>query len=193
MADTPSSEDTEGLSVPWITMQREPDPISPELSAALAEVVIEWSKFERGLQMDLTVLRRYPHIRGLAPEEPRSFNKVIELWRNSIRTLYPTVKLYNNLASDICSKGKMMSRHRNRVIHGIWLRCEPDEPYEYHVLATTGIDTVKTLESFYVDAEYLSAISADVKTISDKLYEFAVNRMLHAQQGLLKEVVSPAP
>ncbi|WP_156462903.1 hypothetical protein [Methylobacterium sp. Leaf93] len=193
MTSDPSAVATDGLSVPWITMQRDPDPISPELSSALAEVVIEWGKFERGLQMDLTVLRRYPHIKELTPEEPRSFNKVIELWRKSIRALYPTVVLYNNIASELCSKGKIMSQHRNRVIHGIWLRCDPEDTYEYHVLATTGIDTVKSADSFYVDPEYLKAISTDIKTISDKLYEFAVNRMLHAQQGLLKEVASPAP
>lgn len=190
MSDTADSADTKGLSVPWIEMRRNPDPVSAPLCVALTQVVVEWSKFEYGLVLDLTALRAYPNVRALAPDEPRAFKKVIEHWKQAIHTLFPTVELYKNIASEICSKGKMMSHHRHRIVHGIWLRCEETEKYEYEVLMTAGIDSVRKIENFYVDAEYLEAVATDLKALSDKTYEFAVNRMLHAQQGLLK--VSPA-
>lgn len=192
MSDISGSAGGNDLVVPWLEVHRDPDPVSTSLSVALTQVVIEWGKFEYGLECDLAALRRYPNVMALSTKEPQSFKALIELWKRSINELYPTIDLYKNIARDICSHGKLMSHHRNRIIHGIWLRRPEGEKYEYEILATTGVDRIKKAENFYVDADYLEAVSKDIKTLSDKTYEFAFNRVLHAKQGLLK-AASPAP
>lgn len=58
---------------------------------------------------------------------------------------------------------------------------------------SVGVDSVKKIENFFVDAEYLEAVATDIKTLSDKTYEFAVNRMFHAQEGLLELAASQEP
>lgn len=106
MSDTPDTASGNSLSVPWIEMRRNPDPVSAPLCVALTQVVVEWSKFEYGLVRDLASLRAYPNVRALSPDEPRAFKKIIELWKNSIHTLFPTVDLYKILQAKFAQKEK---------------------------------------------------------------------------------------
>lgn len=195
MSYAPSVEsrtDAQGKSIPWFPLIGNDHPIAPDLASAIAGVVIEWSAFEGALRADLGELMQFAIVRGLADQYPRAFKKRIELWKRSVHTLFPNVPCYLEVADEICSKGKIVAHHRNRLIHGHWLPPEGDGS-EYRVMLVEGLDRIYRLDQLTADVGYVSAIRKDIKTLSDALVSFTTTRMLHGRLGLLRARPAPAP
>lgn len=189
-----SRTDADGNIIPWFSVTGKDRPITPELCAALAGVVIEWGAFEGAIYADTAELMQYPSIRKLTDKAPRSFKKKIELWKKAIHAFYPAIPSYLEAADEICSKGKTIAHHRHHLIHGHWLPPPADaDGSVYKVMMIEGLDTVENLKYGIVDAEYVAAVRNDIKTVSDTLWGFKINRTMHARLGLLKATRVPAP
>lgn len=165
--------------------------IPDKLASELASVVIEWGKFEMALVTDTSIMMAYPIVQKLADEAPRSFKKKIELWKRCVDALYPTVTLYRHWASEICKNGKVVSRQRNRLIHGIWDISESKSPGLFRVTTFKALHYVEQHEDKGFGVDYVEALRDDIRTLSDALYSLTINRMLHGALGLLQAVREP--
>jgi hypothetical protein len=102
---------------------------------------------------------------------------LLEAWKGGIYELFSSIDLYTSTASEICSKGSVVGRHRNRLIHGLW---RPSENYLDQFEVTSGLDGRRKLERFRVDVEYLKAVHTDITTPTDTTRSFITSRILHS-------------
>ena len=70
-----------------VGVRSSPLPMSPDLFALLGQVVVQWSRVETNIVYDTSVMMRYPIVQKLTSEAPCAFNKKLELWRRSVRTV----------------------------------------------------------------------------------------------------------
>ncbi len=188
---TDETEKDDDKFVPWFNLKSDPYTIPEEFAHELAAIVVQWGSFEMSLVSDTSTMMAYPNVRELAKEAPRSFTRKIELWKRCTNTLYPTVDLYRNSAKEICSKGKAISKHRNRLIHGTWNPLNESEPGDFRIVSYTGLEYVDEMTDLIVDLAYVKALHADICVLNDALYSLIANKMMHAHMGLL--TAKPAP
>ncbi|MEO9963324.1 MAG: hypothetical protein ABJ388_13085 [Alphaproteobacteria bacterium] len=191
MAD--NHEKNKRNKVPWINVKGNVQEIPQEISHELAAIVIEWGRFEMMLVTDTSTMMAYPTARRLADKPPRTFNQRIELWKKCINALYPDIRIYRNWAREICSKGKIISRHRNRLIHGIWDVSNFEKMGLVRLVSYSGLAHVEEHEDLEFDVKYLAAVHNDIRAVVDALVSLVTNRMFHASKGLIKEIPVQAP
>ncbi|MEA3014377.1 MAG: hypothetical protein QOD42_2922 [Sphingomonadales bacterium] len=172
---------------PMITITGPPIPIEPRFAASLASIVIEWSRVETGIQTDLENLRQYPGIQNLSIEMPRAFDKMIKLWRRSVRHLYPAIESYQMVADNIRDRACDLAPKRNHLIHGLW---------DIDGVTEAGVWTVRSYKAVKgggyqilrsdVDADSLEGTARAIVRLSGDIMGFLASRMMHARKGLLK-------
>lgn len=170
------------LMVPYLDVRTKPQEIAPELAYEVAAIVIEWGSFENAIDIDIQQLRNWPIVRRLSEVPPQGIKKKLDLWKKSIYTLFSTVPFYKNTAREICSKGKLVSQQRHRLIHGLW---QPDQerPGEFRVVS--GFDPRQQYGYFQANLQNVRAVHQDIKTMNEAVWSFLVSRMSHAAEGRL--------
>jgi len=175
-----------------ITLTGPAIPVEPRFAAALASIVIEWSRVETSLVTDLEGLRQFPGVSDLSPEMPRSFDRRLKLWRKSVRHLFPTIESYQLVADNIRDRACDLAPKRNHLIHGLW---------DIEGVAQSGVWTVRShkaakgggyhLLRSEVDADSLEGTAQAIVKLSGDILGFLASRMLHAHKGLLKAQRGP--
>lgn len=177
----------------WINIKIPPKKISNELTSALESIVIEWGRFEMALVADTSTMMAYPAVRILAEKPPRTFVQRVELWKKCINALYPTIKIYKNWAAEICSKGKVICRHRNRLIHGLWDISKFKETGMVRLVSYNGLEKIEKHEDLQINVQYLAAVHTDILAINGALAALITNRMVHASKGITTMSPTKAP
>jgi hypothetical protein len=179
MSDTPEPK------VPIYGVTSEPLPMQPEMFEALGQIVVLWSRIENAVVQDLHDMRKWPIAEDIAEEIPRTFDKKLELWRKSVRALYPKVVAYQGLANQFSSGAKDVAGIRNHLIHGTWA-LEADENEEFKVTNIRRVKGDDRIETLWVGTEKVQALLNDVLKLDSWIMGFIVTKMLHAHAGLLQ-------
>jgi hypothetical protein len=163
---------------PWLPFKSDRQPIPDDLARELGALVIEWSGFESALLADIRVLAKSPVVKKLFSDEPRSFKKRIELWKDAIRALYPNDAGYIEVANIICSGSKDVARYRHVLVHNRWL--EPEKAGEpYRLLLDKPLEKHPAGHALPVPVEMVRAIHQRLRQSQDLLWGFTLNRMIH--------------
>jgi hypothetical protein len=190
MADTPIGDPA---TRPWVSFKSDQHPIPDDLARELAALVIEWSGFEAAIDLDSqSMRRRSPVVEKLFEDEPRSFERRIVAWRDAVKALYPNDDGYKDIASVICSAGKFVGRHRHAIIHGHWLPPErAGAPFRLRLTKRLG----KLPEGCVVPAAvgFVTAVHVRLRRMSDDLWMFTTNRMLHGRRVRKPKPPEPKP
>lgn len=166
--------------------------MQPQMFTTLGEVVIHWSRIESGIDQEISTMRQYPIVRKLAGVVPHTFGKKLELWRRSVRTLYPTIEAYQSYADAFDEAAKKVAKFRNHLIHGTWTLSENDEG-EFLVTNYRSVRGVARHDTLWVGQEVLDNLLHDVRNLSAWITGFTVTKMLHAHEGLLRAQPASSP
>ena len=183
MTDPPANEKI--IRVPWQPLVSNQTTVPEPLAVALAGVVIEWSRFELMLVSHTSTMMAVPNIRQLADKAPKSFKGKIDLWKRCISCLYPKIDLYQKHAAEICSKGKIIALHRNRLIHSLWEMEDFEETGQLRILSYEGLEFVEKHENLSIDTEYVATLHQDILTLTSALATLKFNIAWHAKEGYL--------
>jgi hypothetical protein len=179
-----------GLAMFQITS--DPLPMNPQMFTTLGEAIIHWSRIESTLDDEISDMRKWGIVRKLAKVVPHSFSKKLELWRRSVRALYPTIEAYQQYADAFVEGAKKVAQIRNHFIHGTWTLSE-NEKGEYLVSNYRSVRGEERHDTFWVGQNDLDALLSDVKMLSSVIIGFKVSKMIHAHGGLLRATPSPSP
>jgi hypothetical protein len=167
--------------LPFFTLKSHDHPIPDDLARELAGVVIKWSVFENAIVLDTDQMMKFPAVRALATEAPRSFKRKIELWKRAIHTRFADNESYKNVASEICSQGKSVAQHRHQLIHGHWLL--PEKPGDPFVLwISEPLDHFPAGSQIPIDVRYVAGVHQSLKKLGDLFWGFNTTRMLHGRR-----------
>jgi hypothetical protein len=175
-----------------LTVKSDPLPMDADIFNLVGQIVVHWSRIESQIDQDIYGLRQYPIVRALAEEIPHTFKKKLELWRRSIRTLYPKIKLYQDEADAFRDGVKKIAQYRNHIIHGTWTLSANSEG-DFMVSNYREVRGQGRHDELWVGRKLLEALVRDVETLSDVIMSFNVSRMLHGHHGLLQADREPSP
>lgn len=164
----------------------------PEMFTIIGEIVGLWSRVETSIETDTSIMMQYPNIRQLATIAPHGFIKKLELWRRCVRTLYPTVALYQNHASAFAAAAKKVAKVRNHLIHGSW-DLNPKEDGSFRVQSMRALYRVERLQELSFSVEFVTALLEDIRTLDSLITGFIATKMWHAHLGLLQTHREPSP
>lgn len=165
--------------------------MQPEMFTALGEILIFWSRIESALDQDLRTMRQWPIVSDLADHVPHTFHKKLELWRRSVRTLYPKVFEYQEHADEFTRGAKMVAKVRNHIIHGTW-GLNPNEKGQFNVSNYRTVKGEERYDQMWVGQDLLNGLLGDVKTLDGLIMGFIVTKMWHGHLGLLKADGAPS-
>lgn len=174
-----------------LTIASDPLPMQPEMFRTIGEIVVHWSRVENALESEITAMRRYPIVKKLAETMPHTFGKKFELWRRSVRTLYPKITEYQSFADGISDAVKIVVKFRNHIIHGQWTSNE-NEKGEFLVMNHRIVRGAERMDTLWVGQTVLDNLLCDVQTIAGGIAGFTISKMVHAHEGLLEAAPSPS-
>ncbi len=187
MADAPKSDPATRL---WVSFKSDQHPIPEKLARELAALVIEWSGFESAVDLDSLLMRRFPVVQKLFAEEPRNFKRKIESWKEAVHALFPDDEGYKNIATLICGEGKTVAHYRHALIHNRWQ--PPDKPGEpFSIWLAKPLDKLPAGHRLEVTPDLAAAVHQRLRQLSDTLWGFTANRMLHGR--LRRKSAPPGP
>ena len=187
MNDTP-----EKLMIPMFNVTSDPLPMNPQMFTTLGEAIIHWSRIESTIDEEIADMRKWGIVRRLSKVVPHTFSKKVELWRRSVRTLYPLIEAYQQTADGFDEAVTKVAKLRNHLIHGTWTLSENDRG-EYLVSNYRSVRGEERHDTMWVGQEALDALLHDVKMLSGVILGFKTSKMLHGHQGLLQATSSPSP
>jgi hypothetical protein len=177
---------------PMLGINSAPLPMPPEMFTIIGEIVVLWSRVETSIEADTSIMMQYPNIRRLATTAPHGFAKKLELWRRCVRTLYPTVTLYQNHASAFAAAAKKVAKVRNHLIHGSW-DLNPKEDGSFRVQSMRALYRIERLQELSFSVEFVTALLDDIRTLDSLITGFIATKMWHAHLGLLQTHREPSP
>ncbi len=177
---------------PMFTIRSAPLPMSPELFAALGNLVVIWSRIETGLSMDISSMMQYPNIAALATEPPRSFKTKLMLWRRCVRKLYGSIEKYQTLASHIQAALKAAAKSRNHIIHGYW-GLDPKDDGSFTVTNMHMLRYAEKIESAQIDLERINGVLSEINRLDGLIHGFIASKMWHSHLGLLQLTSGQSP
>jgi hypothetical protein len=175
-----------------MVVNSEPLPMQPEMFTTLGEILVFWSRIEGAIDQDTVTMRQWPIVAQLAAVLPHTFNKKLELWRRSVRTLYRSIDEYQLFADDFMDAVQKVSKVRNHIIHGTW-GLDTNERGEFIVMNYRTVKGVERYENLWVGQQLLNDLLSDVKMLDGRIMGFIVTKMWHAHAGLLEARPSPSP
>ena len=171
---------------PMFRMHGEPLKLPPDFAAALAHVVVEWSRLEDAIESDLNWMMQFQVVADLAPEPPRAFNKKLELWRRAVNVLFAKIPQYRELAASVVARAKAAARVRNLLVHGTWPLDNPMPHGRFRVLNMTPVGGSRyRMDHVEANATDLEGLTADILDLAGLVMGLTMSRMLHAHHGLL--------
>ncbi|HUE80017.1 MAG TPA: hypothetical protein VMN38_10350 [Sphingomicrobium sp.] len=174
------------------TVTSNPLPMQPQMFTTLGEIVVHWSRIESALDQEISTMRRYALVRKLADVVPHTFSKKLELWRRSVRALYPSINTYQQYADAFVEAVKKVAKFRNHLIHGTWSLNE-NEKGEFLVMNYRSVRGEERHDTLWVGQEVLDNLLADVQNLSAVITGFVVTKMIHAHEGLLRAQSASSP
>ena len=166
-------------------------PMQPEMFATIGEIVVHWSRVENALDDEITAMRRYPIVNRLADAPPHTFGKKLELWRRSVRTLYPKITEYQSYADGFNEAVKKVVKVRNHIIHGQWSLSENDDG-EFLVMNYRTVKGIERTDTLWVGQKVLNDLLSDVEMLAGSIMGFTITKMVHAHEGLLQADPQPS-
>lgn len=92
------AKQTSKFELPMLQVASDPLPMKPQMFTTLGEAIIHWSRVETTLDDEIADMRKWGIVKRLAKVVPHTFGKKVELFRRSVRTLYPTIEAYQKYA-----------------------------------------------------------------------------------------------
>jgi len=173
-------------------LKSEHDPIPDELARELAALVIEWSGFEAAIDLDSGTMKRQPAVAKLFEDEPRTFKRKVAVWAKAVRALHPDDEGYKEVARFISSEGKYVARHRHAIIHGHWMPPDPSGgPWRLRL-----VKPLEKLPAGYVmlnGVDFVGAVHERLREMTDTLWAFTLNRIVHGHLGRSSAPREPKP
>lgn len=179
------------VGVPFLGLTSDPLPMPPEMFTMIGEIVVLWSRIESSIDSDISSMMQFAVVQKLAKKAPRTFTQRIELWRRSVRTLYPKIEAYQRNADAFETAVRQVAKLRNHLIHGSWA-LQPDDDDSFLVLNMVALRTVEQSDVIQVSIPFLQALLDDMRKLDNHIMSFICSKMWHAHQGWLKTDSEPA-
>ena len=163
--------------------------MQPEMFTTLGEIVIHWSRVESSIDQEIFTMRhQWEIVRKLTDVLPHAFSPKLKLWRDSVRTLYPTIEDYQLFADAFVERVKNAARIRNHLIHGMWSLPE-NEVGEFHIVSYHK----GRVAALWVGQPLLDDLLEEVKNLVGLILGFTITKMMHAHTGQLAARPSSTP